>query len=122
MGNPQPRTSKNRSGELPHLLIHALFVCFFGFLIPSSTTCLYRPKTERATILRAATHETELGGYDFCFSQSHYTYTVPTSGERAATAGIEPPGPPHQETPPPPPSPVDPGDSLSVMGKHVYLR
>ena len=49
------------------------------------------PKTERLTILRAATHETELG--DFCLSRSHYTDTDPTSRERAATAataGIEP--------------------------------
>ena len=36
-----------------------------GFLTSSSTTRLYRgraPKTERLTILRAVTHETELGG------------------------------------------------------------
>ena len=48
------------------------------------------PKRERLTILRAATHETELGGHDFCLSPSHYTDTDPTSRERAATAGIEP--------------------------------
>ena len=48
------------------------------------------PKTERPTILRAATHETELGDHDFCLSRSHYTDTDPTSRERAATAGIEP--------------------------------
>ena len=48
------------------------------------------PKTERLTILRAATHETELGDHDFCLSRSHYTDTDPTSRERAATAGIEP--------------------------------
>ena len=49
--------------------------------------------TERLTILRAATHETELGDHDFCLSRSHYydyTDTDPTSRERAATAGIEP--------------------------------
>ena len=28
------------------------------------------PKTERLTILRAATHETQLGDHDFCLSQS----------------------------------------------------
>ena len=30
------------------------------------------PKTERLTISRAATHETELGDHDFCLSRSHY--------------------------------------------------
>ena len=35
--------------------------------------------TERLTILRAATHETELGNHDFCLSRSHYTDTDPTS-------------------------------------------
>ena len=51
------------------------------------------PMTERLTILRAATHETELGGHDLCLSRSHqndYTDTDPTSRERAATTGIEP--------------------------------
>ena len=47
-------------------------------------------KTERLTMLRAATHETELGDHDLCLSRSHYTDTDPTSRERAATAGIEP--------------------------------
>ena len=64
-----------------------------GFLTSSSTTRLYRgraPRQERLTILRAATHETELGDHDFCLSRSHYTDTDPTSGERATTAGIEP--------------------------------
>ena len=54
------------------------------------------PKTERLTILRTATHETERGDHDFCLSRSHYTDTNPTSRERAATAGINL-GPPHQE-------------------------
>ena len=69
------------------------FVCLFGFLTSSSTTRLYRgraPRQERLTILRAATHETELGDHDFCLSRSHYTVTDPTCRERAATAGIEP--------------------------------
>ena len=64
-----------------------------GFLTSSSTTRLYRgraPRQERLTILRAATHETELGDHGFCFSRSHYTDTDPTSRERAATSGIEP--------------------------------
>ena len=69
------------------------FVCFVCFLTSSSTTRLYRgraPRQERLTILRAATHETELGDHDFCLSRSHYTDTDPTCRERAATAGIEP--------------------------------
>ena len=64
-----------------------------GFLTSSSTTRLYRgraPRQERLTILRAATHEIELGDHDFCLSRSHYTVTDPTSRGRAATAGIEP--------------------------------
>ena len=63
-----------------------------GFLTSSSTTRLYcgpAPRQERLTILRAATHETELGGHGFCFSRSHYTDTDPTSREQAAKAGIE---------------------------------
>ena len=70
-----------------------LLVCLFGFLTSSSTTRLYRgraPRQEHLTILRAATHETELGDHDFCLSRSHYTDTDPTCRERAATAGIEP--------------------------------
>ena len=33
------------------------------------------PKTESLTILRAASHETELGDHDLCLSRSHYTDT-----------------------------------------------
>ena len=58
----------------------------FDFLTSSRTS----PKTERLTILRAATHETELGDHDFCLSRSHYTDADQTRRERAATAGIEP--------------------------------
>ena len=75
------------------LTFFVCFVCLFGFLTSSSTTRLYRgraPRQERLTILRAATHETELGDHDFCLSRSHYTDTDPTCRERAATAGIEP--------------------------------
>ena len=70
-----------------------MFGWLVGFLTSSSTTRLYRgraPRQERLTILRAATHETELGDHDFCLSRSHYTDTDPTCKERAATAGIEP--------------------------------
>ena len=76
----------------PRLWGTSRLVCLFGFLTSSSTTRLLRtgPKTERLTILRAATHETELGDHDFCLSRSHHTDTDSTSGEWAATAGIEP--------------------------------
>ena len=86
--NPAPR-HKHMAFETPFNLA----VCLFGFLTSSSTTRLYRgraPRQERLTILRAATHETELGDHDFCLSRSHYTDTDPTCRERAATAGIEP--------------------------------
>ena len=59
------------------MVLFVLF-CLFGFLTSSSTTRLYRgraPRQERLTILRAATHETELGDHDFCLSRSHYTDT-----------------------------------------------
>ena len=59
----------------------------FDFLTIISRT---GPKTEGLTILRAATHDTELGDYDFCLSRSHYTDTDPTSRKRVATAGVEP--------------------------------
>ena len=78
---------------LPLSVTNFLFVCLFGFLTSSSTTRLYRgraPRQERLTILRAATHETELGDHDFCLSRSHYKDTDPNCRERAATAGIEP--------------------------------
>ena len=87
--------------EIKHELYHRYWLLkhgshvgwLFGFLTSSSTTRLYRgraPRQERLTILRAATHETELGDHDFCLSRSHYTDTDPTCRERAATAGIEP--------------------------------
>ena len=38
--------------------------------------------TEILSILRAATHETEMGDHDFYLSWSHYTNTDPTSKER----------------------------------------
>ena len=89
--------AENRWGKLqravPRILDFQELVCLFGFLTSSSTTRLYRgraPRQERLTILRAATHETELGDHDFCLSRSHYTDTDPTCRERAATAGIEP--------------------------------
>ena len=79
--------------NLIHVVVVHFCFCLFGFLTSSSTTRLYRgraPRQERLTILRAATHETELGDHNFCLSRSHYTDTDPTCRERAATAGIEP--------------------------------
>ena len=84
--------SNGFQADVPYRKLNLTF-CLFGFLTSSSTTRLYRgraPRQERLTILRAATHETELGDHDFCLSRSHYTDTDPTCRERAATAGIEP--------------------------------
>ena len=71
-------------------------VCLFGWFlnVPVNYKVILRtgPKPERLAILRAATHEAELGDHDFCLSQSHYTDTDPTSRERESN-----PGPPHQE-------------------------
>ena len=67
-----------------------LIVWFLNVLVNYKVISRTGPKTERLTILRAATHEIELGDHDFYLSRSHYTDTDPTSRERAATAGIEP--------------------------------
>ena len=49
--------------------IVCLFVCLFGWflnvLVNYQVISRTGPKTERLTILRAATHETELGDHDF---------------------------------------------------------
>ena len=50
-----------------------LFVCFLNVLVNNQALSRTGPKTERLAILRAATHETELGDHDFCLSRSHYT-------------------------------------------------
>ena len=79
--------------QLPQLIIFEIFFLFGWFLnvlVNYQVISRTGPKTERLTILRAATHETELGDHDFYLSRSHYTDTDPTSRERAATAGIEP--------------------------------
>ena len=62
---------------------------FLNVLVNNEAISRTGPMTERLTILRASTHETELGDHDFCLSRSDYTNTDPTSRERAATAGIE---------------------------------
>ena len=66
-----------------------LFVWFLNVLVNYKVISRTGPKTKRLTILRAATHQTELGNHDFLLSRSHAD-TDPTSRERAVTAGIEP--------------------------------
>ena len=46
-----------------------MFVWFLNVCVNYKVISLTRPKTERLTILRAATHETELLDYDFCLSR-----------------------------------------------------
>ena len=77
------------------------FFCLVGFLTSSSTTRLYRgraPRQERLTILRAATHETELGDHDFCLSRSMIiqTPTQPVGSGRPQRESNT--GPHHQES------------------------
>ena len=52
-----------------------LFVWFLNVLVNYKAISRTGPKTERLTILRAATHESELGDHNFCLSRSHYTDT-----------------------------------------------
>ena len=70
------------------------FLVWFGWFLNVLVNYLVisrtGPKTERLTVLRAATHETELGDHNFCLSRSYYTDTDPTSREPPVTAGFEP--------------------------------
>ena len=66
----------------------SLFVWFLNVLVNYQVISRTGPKTEHLTILRAATHETELGDHDLCLSRSHYT--DPTSREWATTVAIKP--------------------------------
>ena len=94
---------------ITYICVEILFVCLFGFLTSSSTTRLYRglaPRQERLTILRAATHETELGDHDFCLSRSHYTDTDPTPGIEPGTSSPGVARSTAELPPPPPPPPV----------------
>ena len=79
-----------RTWSIPFDLGCCVVGWFLNVLVNYKVISRTGPKTERLTILRAATHETALGDYDFCLSRSHYTDTDPTSSERAATAGIKP--------------------------------
>ena len=45
-----------------------VFVWFLNVLVNKQAISRTGPKTELLTILRAATHETELGDHDFCLS------------------------------------------------------
>ena len=108
------------------------FVCVFvwflnvlvNYLVVSRTASM----TERLTILRAATHETELRDHDFCLSRSHNSNTDPTSRERAATARIESgtsspgvaPSIYRLSLPPPPPPPPPLG--IRGMYPRRYLK
>ena len=77
-------TRKSRTDKI------CLFVWFLNVLVSNKAISRTGSKTERLTILNAATHETEWGDHDYCPSRSHYTDTRPTSREQAATVGIEP--------------------------------
>ena len=75
-----------------------LFVgLFLNVLVNNQAIWRTGSKTERLTILRATTHETELADHDSCLSRSHYTDTDPTSRERWSQRESNP-GPPHQES------------------------
>ena len=90
-----------------------LFVRFLKVLVNYWVISRTGPKTERLTILRAATHETEVGDHDFCLS-GHIILTPiqPVGSGRPQRESN--PGPPHQESralptelPPPPPPPFN---------------
>ena len=89
--------SKLRIGELIHCCRVGLVGWLVGWLTSSSTTRLYRgigPKTERLTILRAATHEAELG--DQSASHIILTSSQPVGSGRPQRESN--PGPPDQES------------------------
>ena len=68
-------------------------ICLFGFLRSSSTTRLYGrqvPRLRSDNFMCCHTRHRDRRDHDFCLSQSHYTDTIPTSREQAATAVIKP--------------------------------
>ena len=93
-GSPAAHTAASLLVHLEWIKIRKgdFFVCLFCFLTSSSTTRLCRGRVPRLTSdnFTCCHTETERGDHDFCLSRLHYTYTDPTSRERAATAGIEP--------------------------------
>ena len=62
----------NESIRLFYSLV-CLFGWFLNVLVNYYVISRTGPKTERLTILRAATHETELGNHDFCLSRLFYS-------------------------------------------------
>ena len=62
-----------------------LFRKFLNVLVNYKTISRTGPKTERLTVLRDATHETERKDHDFCLSRSHNT--DPTSREAGGYSG-----------------------------------
>ena len=104
-------TSIRNSGSNSFCLFVWLVGWFLNVLVNYYVISRTGPKTERLTILRAATHETELGDHDFCLSRSHCPDTDPPVGSGRPQRESNP-GPPHQESralqtqlPPPPPPP-----------------
>ena len=58
--------------KLCETFFFVLFGWFLNVLVNNKAISRTGAKTERLTILCAATHETELGDHDFCLSRSHY--------------------------------------------------
>ena len=59
-----------------------MFGWFLNILVNYKIISPTGPKTERLTILHAATHETELGDHDFCLSRSHSRGSLDVKDER----------------------------------------
>ena len=79
------------------MMMFCLFVWFLNVLVNYKVISRTSPTTERLTILRAATHETELGDHDFV-SAGHIilTPTQPVGSGRPQRKSN--PGTPHQES------------------------
>ena len=94
-------TAKMNAVDTRPIHVALSFVCLVGWflyvLVSYKVISRTGPKTERLTILRAATHETELGDHDFCLSRSHYTDTDRPVGSGWPQRESNP-GPPHQES------------------------
>ena len=99
------RTLRNPASDITRkaqrwntLCLFFVFVCLVGFLTSSSTSRLYRGRAprQRLTILRAATHETELGDHDYHDGHIILTPTQPVGSGRPQRGSN--PGPPDQES------------------------
>ena len=62
---------RSRLSTIKKIKRACLFGWFLNVLVNYLVISRTGPRTERLTILRAATHETELGDHDFCLSRSH---------------------------------------------------